>query len=148
MSQCMPVLHVLLPVLCTSHRHSAWHEVFAVQNLPSRNRCTVLTMIVVVLRIRQRRLYSHSYGASLIYRMRCMTVYHRFQSHFQTEGSLLLPFFKAKTISDIYCFLFCDILSSGDKSDPIAFCISGSHLIDLFLGKSSETLPLLSHSQK
>ena len=59
---------------------------------------------------------------------------------FKLEDRCFYHPFEAKTISDIYCFLFCDILPSGDKSDPIAFCIGRSHLIDLFLRKGIQKL--------
>ena len=114
---------------------------FSLNKIPIQEQCTVLTMIVIVLRIGNAACIAYSHCASLIYHMRCMAIDHRLQTHFfKLEDRCFYHPFKTKTISDIYCFLFCDILPSGDKSDPIAFCIGRSHLIDLFLRKGIQKL--------
>ena len=109
---------------------------FSLHKISVQEQCTVLTMIVIVLRIGNATGIAHTNCASFVHCMCCMTVDHRFQSHFfKLKDRSLYHTLKSKAVTDIYGFLLCDIFSSGDKSDPITFCISRSHLIDLFLGK-------------
>ena len=70
-----------------------------------------------------------------------MTVDHRFQSHLtELNNCSTYHSFKAKIVSDIYCFLLSNVFSAIDKANPVTFCIGTCHIINLFLRKCIQKL--------
>ena len=109
---------------------------FTLYKIRIQKQRTVLSVVIIKLRICNSSCKSISELIPSVHRMKCMAVNNRLQPHLpELKNSRFYHTLKAKMITYINRFLLCNIFSSCDESHPIAFCISTCHLINFPLGK-------------